>query len=42
MVANGADEIKIRTEIMDRAIANQTSRWVALKEYGKAITGGHG
>jgi ABC-type dipeptide/oligopeptide/nickel transport system ATPase component len=40
MIANGADEIKIRTEIMDRAIANRTSRWVALKEYGKAITGG--
>lgn len=40
MVANGANEIKIRTEIMNKAVASKTSRWIALEEYAKAITGG--
>ena len=40
MVANGSDEVKIRNEIMTRAIANKTNRWLALDEYAKAITKG--
>lgn len=37
MVANGSNEVKLRTEIMQRAIQNGTDRWLALDEYAQAI-----
>ena len=37
IVANGSNEVKIRTQIMNRAIAKRTSRWEALEQYAKAI-----
>lgn len=40
IVANGAEEVKARTEIMNRAIENKISRWSALEEYAQAITSG--
>ena len=40
MVANGSNEVKIRTQIMNDAIANQTSRWEALEQYARAIMSG--
>ena len=37
IVANGSNEVKIRNQIMNLAIASQTSRWEALEQYAKAI-----
>lgn len=38
IVANGSNEIAIRDQIMDNALATGTNRWEALAEYAKAIT----
>lgn len=40
MVANGSNEVEIRTQIMNQAIKDGTSRWIALEEYATWLTGG--
>ncbi len=40
MVANDSNEVKIRTQIMNQAITNKTSRWEALEHYAKTIMTG--